>query len=137
MTCLHICFFWVWLAVGLVEGVFLGKSKRKRHRDRMRYLLWRLKRQERSRMLHESFWDKQACELVAVDHYFLHDVSPGEFCLTVAVLSRRVLGFFSLDKGWVTKVKSHIRPFTSTARKSSRHVLPSVLLTSVMSLLRR
>lgn len=63
---------------GLVEDVLLGKSKRKKHRDRMRYLLWKLKRQERSRMLHESFWDKRACELVAVDNYFLHDVGPGE-----------------------------------------------------------
>jgi hypothetical protein len=29
-------------------------------------------------MLHESFWDPEAAELIALDHFFLHDVAPGE-----------------------------------------------------------
>jgi hypothetical protein len=44
----------------------------------MRFKLWLLRRRERRRMLHESFWDPEAAELIALDHFFLHDVAPGE-----------------------------------------------------------
>jgi len=57
---------------------FLGKSKRNRRRDSTRYLIWKCKRYERRRLLHDSYWDPDLAELVAIDNFYLHDIHPGE-----------------------------------------------------------
>lgn len=54
------------------------RSRRNRRRDRLRFKLYLARRAERARMLRESRWCRDACELVAVDMFLLHNVSPGE-----------------------------------------------------------
>lgn len=56
----------------------LARSQRNRLRDNVRRKLWRLRKQERKRVLADSFWDPEKAELVAVDLYYLLDVEPGE-----------------------------------------------------------
>jgi ribosomal protein L15E len=56
----------------------LTRSKRNKERDLQRRQLWKLKRQERLRMLAEGFWDREHAELVSLGFYPLHDVSRGD-----------------------------------------------------------
>ena len=44
----------------------------------MRYKLFLLRKQERHRLLTDSFWDQEKSELIAVDLFYLLDVEPGE-----------------------------------------------------------
>ena len=44
----------------------------------MRYKLFLLRKQERHRLLTDSFWDEKKAELVAIDMFYLLDVAPGE-----------------------------------------------------------
>lgn len=56
----------------------LARSRRNRERDKVRYKLFLLRKQERHRLLTESFWEKEKAELIAVEPFYLLDVAPGE-----------------------------------------------------------
>ena len=56
----------------------MARSKRNRERDKVRHKLFLLRKQERHRVLTESFWDTDQAELVSMDLYYLIDVEPGE-----------------------------------------------------------